>query len=186
MWVLSLGWEDPLEEGMATHSSVLAWKIPWSEEPGGIQFIGSQRAGHDWSELGFPCGWASKESACNVGDLGSIAGLRRSPGEGKGYPLQYSGLESTQYLHKSVSLFSFWIRWGQLKFPQNAPFPSLLIFFFWYYFLKQTNRLLTINAYLKFLNNYTTYNQLIFRFSSQFLLIYVPTNSSYMTQPLFF
>ena len=37
MWVRSLGWEDPLEEGMATHSSVFAWKIPWTEEPGGLQ-----------------------------------------------------------------------------------------------------------------------------------------------------
>ena len=36
-WVQSLGWEDPLEEGMATHSSILAWRIPWTEEPGGIQ-----------------------------------------------------------------------------------------------------------------------------------------------------
>ena len=36
MWVLSLGWEDPLEEEMATHSSILAWKIPWTEEPGGL------------------------------------------------------------------------------------------------------------------------------------------------------
>ena len=43
--------------------------------------------------LGFPCGWAGKELACNVGDLGSIPGLGRSPWEGKGYPLQYSGLE---------------------------------------------------------------------------------------------
>ena len=44
-------------------------------------------------ELGFPCGSAGKESACNVEDLGSIPGLGRSPGEGNGYPLQYSGLE---------------------------------------------------------------------------------------------
>ena len=44
--------------------------------------------------LGFPCGSASKESACNVGDLGSVPGLGRSPGEGKGYPLEYSGLEN--------------------------------------------------------------------------------------------
>ena len=43
----SLGWEDPLEEGMATHSSVLAWRIPWTEEPGGLQSIASQRVGHD-------------------------------------------------------------------------------------------------------------------------------------------
>ena len=46
-WVPSLGWEDPLEKGMATHSSILAWRIPWTEEPGGVQSIGSQRVGHD-------------------------------------------------------------------------------------------------------------------------------------------
>ena len=45
--------------------------------------------------LGFPCGSAGKESACNVGNLGSIPGLERSPGEGKGFPLQYSGLENS-------------------------------------------------------------------------------------------
>ena len=45
--------------------------------------------------LGFPCGSAGKESACNTGDLGSIPGLGRSPGDGKGYPLQYSGLENS-------------------------------------------------------------------------------------------
>ena len=45
--------------------------------------------------LGFPCGSAGKESACNVGDLGSIPGLGRSSGEGKGYPIQYSGLENS-------------------------------------------------------------------------------------------
>ena len=46
-WVRSLGWEDPLEEGMATHSSLLAWRIPWTEEPGGLQSMGSQRVGHN-------------------------------------------------------------------------------------------------------------------------------------------
>ena len=46
--VWSLGQKDPLEKGMATHSSILAWKIPWAEEPGGLQSIESQRAGHDW------------------------------------------------------------------------------------------------------------------------------------------
>ena len=45
-WVLSLGQEDPLEEGMATHSSILAWKIPWTEEPGEPQSMGWQRVGH--------------------------------------------------------------------------------------------------------------------------------------------
>ena len=42
-----LGWEDPLEEGIATHSSTLAWEIPWMEEPGRLQSMGSQRVGHD-------------------------------------------------------------------------------------------------------------------------------------------
>ena len=46
-WVGSLGWEDPLEEGMATHSSFLAWRIPRTEKPGGLPSMGSQRVGHD-------------------------------------------------------------------------------------------------------------------------------------------
>ena len=62
-----LGWEDLLEKGKATCSSI----------------------------LGLPCGSAVKESACSVGDLGSIPGFGRSPGEGTGYPLQYSGLENS-------------------------------------------------------------------------------------------
>ena len=44
-WVRSLGWEDPLQEEMVTHSSILAWKIPWTEKPGGLQSMGSQRVG---------------------------------------------------------------------------------------------------------------------------------------------
>ena len=48
IWVQFLGREDPLEEGMATHSSILAWRIPWTEEPGGLQSMGLQRVGWDW------------------------------------------------------------------------------------------------------------------------------------------
>ena len=47
-WVWSLGWEDPLEKEMATHSSILVWKISWTEELGGLQSMGSQRVRHDW------------------------------------------------------------------------------------------------------------------------------------------
>ena len=65
--VWSLGWENLLEKGLATHSSI----------------------------LGFPCGSTGKESTSNGGDLGSVPGLGRSPGEGKGYSLQYSGLENS-------------------------------------------------------------------------------------------
>ena len=46
-WVQFLGWEDPLEKEMATHSSIHAWKIPWAEEPGRLQSMGLQRVGHD-------------------------------------------------------------------------------------------------------------------------------------------
>ena len=53
MRVQSLGWEDPLQEGMAIHSSILAWKIPWTEEPGGLWFIGSQRVRHDGCDLAY-------------------------------------------------------------------------------------------------------------------------------------
>ena len=51
MCVQFLGWEDPLEKGMATHSTILAWRIPWTEEPGGLQSVGSHRVRHDYSNL---------------------------------------------------------------------------------------------------------------------------------------
>ena len=69
--VQSLGWEDPLEKEMATHSSTLAWKIPWTEEPGRLQSMGSWRVGHDWAT--------------------SLAGI----GEGNGNPLQCPCLENS-------------------------------------------------------------------------------------------
>ena len=59
-WVRSLGQEDPLEEGMATHSSILAWRIPWTEEPGGLQSMRSQRIRYDWSN------WACIHAADGV------------------------------------------------------------------------------------------------------------------------
>ena len=46
-WVQSLGWEEPLEKRMATHSSIFAWRLPWTEESGRLQFMGSPRVGHD-------------------------------------------------------------------------------------------------------------------------------------------
>ena len=108
-WVRSLGQEDPLEKEMATHSSIFAWKIPKTEETGRLQSIGSQRVGHDWAislswfvdsfswqclfpyttlfrSCIFPGGSEGKASACNVGDLSSIPGSGRSPGEGNGNP----------------------------------------------------------------------------------------------------
>ena len=52
-WIWSLVWEDSLEKGTATHSSILAWRIPWTEKPSGLQSMGLQRAGHDWATFTF-------------------------------------------------------------------------------------------------------------------------------------
>ena len=71
--------------------------------------------------LGFPCGSAGKESTCNTGDLGSIPGLGRCPGEGKGYPLQYSGLENPR------NCIIHWVTnsWTQLSLsPKKSPGPD--------------------------------------------------------------
>ena len=63
MWVRSLGQEDPLEEGMATHSSILAWRIPWTGQPGGLQSTGSQRIRHSWSH------WTCTHTFINLSHL---------------------------------------------------------------------------------------------------------------------
>ena len=93
-WVWFLGREDPLEKEMAIHSSTLAWKIPWTEQPDRLQSMGSQRVGHNWATSlslsstlngGFSGGSDGKESGCNAGDSGSIPGSGRSPGEANGY-----------------------------------------------------------------------------------------------------
>ena len=77
--------------------------------------------------LGFPSGSAGKESACNVGDLGLIPGLGRSPGEGKGYPLQYSGLEnSMDCIVQGVS--KSWTRLSDFQFPYKV-FKNLCVFY---------------------------------------------------------
>ena len=71
MWktkVWSLGWEGPLEKGTVAHSSILAWRIPWTEEPGGLQSMGSQRHGHDWVT-----NITQEEGICSLKHLPSIA-----------------------------------------------------------------------------------------------------------------
>ena len=66
-WVRFLGWEDPLEKGMATHSSILAWRIPWTEEPGGLQSMDSQRVRHDWATFTGHF-WAGFSKNCSRND----------------------------------------------------------------------------------------------------------------------
>ena len=100
----SLSQEDALEEGMATHSSILSWRIPWTEEPGSYSPWG--RKGSDMTERlththipnnGFPGGAVVKNLPANAGDAregGSIPGSEKSPGGGNGNPVQYSCLEN--------------------------------------------------------------------------------------------
>ena len=81
-WVQSLGCKDLLEESMATHSSIPTWRIPWTEEPGGLQFMGLQRAGHDWvtkhsTPLGIPPGhWGHRMWWTCRGQGSMMPGLR--------------------------------------------------------------------------------------------------------------
>ena len=102
--VRSLGWEDLLEKEIATHVSILVWKIPWREEPVRLQSMGSQRVRHDWaSSLLLSYAKASQvalvvknplASAGDIGDEGFISGSGRSPGEEHDHSLQVSSLEN--------------------------------------------------------------------------------------------
>ena len=117
-WVWSLGWEDPLEKEMVTHSSILAWRIPWTENPGGLQSMGSQRVGHSWatSPRGFLVGTMGKESACNSGHRQMQVWSLGSPGKWHENSFQYSCLENP------MDIGSWWATvhrvtkgWGWLK-----------------------------------------------------------------------
>ena len=83
-----------LEKEMATHSSVLAWRIPGKGKPGGLLSMGSHRVGHDWSDLAATAATYIAWNAGDAGDMGLIPGSGRSPGGGPGNPLQHSCLEN--------------------------------------------------------------------------------------------
>ena len=87
MGLIHGSWKISLEEGMATHSSILVWTIPWTEEPGRL-------LGHKVSDMTKATQHAREQtdSSLHAGNLSLIPGLGRSPGEGKSYPFQYSGL----------------------------------------------------------------------------------------------
>ena len=100
--VRSLDQEDPLEKEMANHASILSWKIPWTEEPGRLQPMGSQRVWHDWaislSHFHFRASLVTqlvKNLPAMQETWVQSLGWGRSPREGKGCPLQYSGLENS-------------------------------------------------------------------------------------------
>ena len=90
MQVRSLGWEDPLEEGMAAHSSILAWRIPWIEEPVGLQSIGSQRVEHKPMDRG---AWSA-----------TVHGVAKSPTRLSNFPFTFPfhAVEKEMATHSSV------------------------------------------------------------------------------------
>ena len=100
--VQCLGWDNLLEKETATHSSILAWRIPWTEEPGGLQSMElqsqtrlSDEPFHFQYKIRLPRWQSSKESACQCRRCSLIPEPGRSPGEGNGNPLQYSCLENS-------------------------------------------------------------------------------------------
>ena len=86
--VQSLSQEDPLEEKMATHSSILAWRIPWTEEPAGLQSIGSQRVEHNWSALACTLTTELTNSLLSSVSLGS---------------------DTTEHAHATCQIWSYWL-----------------------------------------------------------------------------
>ena len=87
-WVRSLGWEDPLAKEMATHSSTLAWKIPWTEKPGRLHSMGSQRVGHDWAtSLSL---WESSLDPSSIWGLSKMAAVYE-PGSDPSPDIKYAG-----------------------------------------------------------------------------------------------
>ena len=122
--VRSMGWKDCLEEGMATHSHILAWRILWTEEPGGLWSMKMQRAGHDWSDWAHTADWLCCNSFKCIAEwfshsfsyLGCYTILSRVPCAiqcvfGSFYLLRkdsntlFFNLEITLLLHESFSLF---------------------------------------------------------------------------------
>ena len=135
-WVQSLGQENPLEKGMATHSRILVWRTSWTEEPGGLQSMGLQRVRHNWvtntltflfSILISQVTLVVKNPPANAGDMGLILGSGRSPGEENGNPLQHSCLENPtdreawQAIVHGVAKSQTWLKW--LSTQATVPFP---------------------------------------------------------------
>ena len=111
MWVQSLGGEDPLEEGMATHSSILAWRFPWTEEPGGLQSMGSQSwTWSDWARTWEEDIWVKCKGDDGAGRHAAPWG-ESNPGKSKGNPTGH-----TCHLELSDTTWrSGWLAWNEAE-----------------------------------------------------------------------
>ena len=132
-WVRSPGWEDTLEECMATHSSILAWRIPWIEEPDGLQSIGLQRVRHNWSDL--VCTHTHLQYSCleNPIDRGAlwatVHGVTKSQTWLSNFTslTMYFGYKYICPLHDNYTLkvFKFKINWPNLHTKVNKKYKQL-------------------------------------------------------------
>ena len=94
-WVRSLGQEDPLEKGMATYSSILSWRIPWTEEPGRLQSMGSQRIGHDWATNTLTVCTSHCRPYFPLCALRTGTGRQHASGSSTGLTIRQTGLRSS-------------------------------------------------------------------------------------------
>ena len=122
-WVQSLDWEDPLEEGMATHSSILAWEIPWTEEPGGLQFMGLQRVRQDWATNTNPFHTSQAVLYITRGTLHNK----------RGFNIRFLSPKKA-LKNLSCNLVYRWM--GTSPFPKSLSriYISLILFFFFFFF----------------------------------------------------
>ena len=115
-WFRSLGWEDPLEEGVASHSSILAWRIPWTEEPGRLQSTGSQgQTGLKWQSAHCQLSGSSSTPSLVAQAVKSPPAVQETwvrslPGGEKGYPLLSSCLEDSMDRGAWQAIYSPWDR----------------------------------------------------------------------------
>ena len=114
--VWSLGWEDCLEKEMAIHSSIVAWRIPWTEEPGGLQSMGSHRVGHDWSDFTFTFHFHALEK--EMATYSSVLAWR-IPGTREPGGLPSMGLQSQTRLKRLSSSSSSSRTWKQPRCPST-------------------------------------------------------------------
>ena len=156
----------PLEKEMATHSSVLAWRIPGTGEPGGLPSMGSHRVRHDWSDLAAAAMafWASqvalvvKNLPANAGDIrdaDSFPGLGRSPGGGHDNPFQYSCLENhmdkgawwaaVQWVSKSQT----WLKWLSRHTLNVVLDFQLIPVYLSYYFISRSSKNFRIRMHIQ-------------------------------------
>ena len=134
-WLRSLGWEDPLEKEIATHSSILAWKISWTKEPGRLQSMGSQRVGYDWASnthtpVALKVEWMTKHN-------------KLLPWTASSVPVCMCGFQEQRGKKKNeratVSLIFLWVYYEFLPKSSKPPPSSSLsldFYFILFYFLR--------------------------------------------------